>query len=148
MNTALARSQPLPGMAVRQVWESRHNLTAEEHQVLALAKWLGWDELDEIAAPHVRDAEVKRGNLTVLGPRSHPLAYVLGPRLGLCLVGVGRHDATYGGWVRPGGEERPRSLTPEERAGDRQAAREYDARQRANDNILGWEARRGPRAAS
>jgi hypothetical protein len=131
---------PLPGMAVRPISASRHDLTVGEHQALATATRVTWDELDAAARPLVLDGTVKRGNLAVLGQGyTPPLAYVVGPDL--VLVARGRTHLSYGGWVRPGGDERPRITTPEERAGDRAAAREYDIRQRANDAAMDADAR-------
>lgn len=146
-DSVLRRHQPYPGFAMfhgSTLGRGQHDLTVEEHQALGGAKRIDFDELDAIAAEHRGDPAVKRGNLTALGPRVRPLAYVVGPDV--VLVAVGRYDATYGGWVRPG--DAPRRLTGSELRADQEAERAWERRAQAYASALAFEAARGLRGAS
>jgi len=138
-DSVLRHHQPHPGFAVFHaglVGVDRHLLTVDEHQSLADANRVSFAELDDLARPLLRDSQVKRGNLATLGPRSAPLAYVVGP--GVVAVADGRHNPTFGGWVRPGGEEVPRD-TGYDREADDQAEREAEQRARTAADAIEWD---------
>lgn len=139
--SVLRHRQPYPGFAVfhTSLWgPSRHDLTVDEHQALGCAQRMTFTELDELGRRHLRDARVKRGNLATCGPKSPPLAYVVGP--GINAVAGGWHDATYGGWVRPGGEEVDRT-SGYDREADRRAERDAERREQTLASAQDWDER-------